>query len=192
MFLSNKCNQSCSKLFKPFWWGDFEQREILWLKTLTLNFPQIFTIRAVNICDKHKSKRCFWVSLDMLGEINFQSKLCLRASHYFVWKLLSRQKKKVKCCGTFRKVLGSGTEKPSVTDLSHKQSVYRHYPVSFHGKGMSVQCRPAVQCHPTWRYLITDLLSHLPFNTFMPDGNKRLYTLTQSSSWKMKIWYHPS
>ena len=26
------------------------------------------------------------------------------------------------------------------------------------------------------------------FDTFMPDGNKKLYTLTQLSSQKMKIW----
>ena len=85
-----------------------------------LKFPQIFSTRAVNICDKHESKRCFWVSFDMFGEINFQSKIRLRASNFFVWKLLSRQKKKVQGCETFRKFLGSGTE--TFSDRSKSQT----------------------------------------------------------------------
>ena len=84
-----------------------------------LKFPQIFTTRAVNICDKHKAKRCFWVSLDMLGEINFQSKLYLRASIFFVWKLSSRQKRRLKVVGHSENFWGWG-QKPLVTDLCHK------------------------------------------------------------------------
>ena len=43
-------------------------------------------------------------------KLTFILKLRLRASILFVWKLLSRQKKKVEGRGTFRKRLGSGTE----------------------------------------------------------------------------------
>ena len=44
------------------------------------------------------------ISLDMLGEINFRSKLCLKAAPiFFVWKLLLRQKRRLKVVGTFRK-----------------------------------------------------------------------------------------
>ena len=39
-----------------------------------LKFRQSFTDRKVNLYDMHKSKRCFRVSLDMLGEVNFQLK----------------------------------------------------------------------------------------------------------------------
>ena len=45
---------------------------------------------------------------------------------------------------------GRGGQKPLVTDLIQKhlvtsQGCYRHYSLSFDGKGMTVQCRPAVQ-----------------------------------------------
>ena len=62
------------KLFKvtPSKWGDFEQRDFVAKKTY-LKSPQIFTATTVNICGMHKSKGCFRVSLDMLGEINLQS-----------------------------------------------------------------------------------------------------------------------
>ena len=53
----------------------------------------------------HKSVSGFCTSLDTLGEINFQSKLRLKTSNIFVWKLF-RQKKKVKGhVETFRKFL---------------------------------------------------------------------------------------
>ena len=32
----------------------------------------------------------------------------------------------------------------------------------------------------------------LAFNTFMSDGNKKLYTLKQSNSSKKQVWCHPS
>ena len=52
-FLSNKPEQSCSKSPNPeSKWGDFEQREILWLEKLI----QISPARTVTICDMmHKS-----------------------------------------------------------------------------------------------------------------------------------------
>ena len=45
---------------------------------------------------------------------------------------------------TFRKFVGWG-QKPSVIDLSQntlQHGYYRHYSVTFHGKGMTVQCGP--------------------------------------------------
>ena len=82
--------QSCPIKMGRLW----TKRDFVARKTY-LKFPQIFSTRTVNICDMHKSDWCFWVSLDMLGEINFQSKLHLRASNFFDWKQLFRQKKKV-------------------------------------------------------------------------------------------------
>ena len=66
----------------------------LWTKTdfvarnTYLKFPQIFTARAVNICDKHKSKRCFWVSLEMLGEINFHIKASSQSINFIRLKIV--------------------------------------------------------------------------------------------------------
>ena len=86
-----------------------------------LKVPQFFPTRTVNICDMHKSDWCFWVSLDMLGEINCQSKLHLRASIFFHWKHLFRQKKKVEGCGDIYKIWWvEGRNLHSVTGLSHK------------------------------------------------------------------------
>ena len=60
----------------------------------------------------HKSNRCFWVSLDMLGQINFRSKLCLRAPNFILSRLSFTQKGRSKVVGTFRKLGGWG-QKPS-------------------------------------------------------------------------------
>ena len=76
------------------------------------NLPQIFPTTTVNICDMHKSNRCFWVSLDMLGQINFWSKLCLRAPNFILSRLSFTQKGRSKVVGTFRKLGGWG-QKPS-------------------------------------------------------------------------------
>ena len=109
------------KLFKvaPSKWGDFWAKRNFAARKTYLKFPQIFNDRTVNICGMHKSKRCFWVSLDMLGELNFQSKLRLKASNFFVWKLSFRQKRRLKVVGHLENFVGWG-QKPSVTDLSHK------------------------------------------------------------------------
>ena len=56
----------------------------------------------------------------MLGEINFQPKLRLKTSNFFVLKLLSRQKKKVEGVVRHLENLGGRGQKPSVTDLSCK------------------------------------------------------------------------
>ena len=116
-FLSNKCNQSCSKL--PHQNGvTLNKERFCGYKHLPLISSNRYF--SVNICDKHKSKRCFWLSFDMLGEINFQPKLRLKASNFFVWKLLSRQKKKVEGVVRHLENLGGQGQKPSVTDLSRK------------------------------------------------------------------------
>ena len=79
---ATKVVQSHPIKMEPLWTKrDFMARKIY------LKFPQIFPARRVNICDMHKSNRCFWVSLDMLGEIKFLSKLRFRASIFFIWKL---------------------------------------------------------------------------------------------------------
>ena len=101
-FLSTKRNQSCSK--SP------HQNGRLWTKwgfvarKTYFRFPKIIPVRTVNVCDIRKPSRCFWVSLDVLGEINFRPKLRLRASNFSVWKLLFRQKKKVKGRGDIKKI----------------------------------------------------------------------------------------
>ena len=89
-----------------------------------VKFPQIFIDRTVYICDMRKSKKCFWAFLDILGEINFQSKLRLRASNFFVWKLLFRQKKKVEGGGAFRKFWWSGAK--TFSGWSKSQNTLQH------------------------------------------------------------------
>ena len=73
LYLSNKRNQtSCSKLATKM--GDFvlnKERFFGASKTYLKTFP----IKAVTICGMHKPNRCFWKSLDISGEIIFQSKL---------------------------------------------------------------------------------------------------------------------
>ena len=59
----------------PSKWGDFEQREILWLEKLI----QISPAKTVTNCDMHKSNSGFFTSLNTLGEINFRSKFRLKA-----------------------------------------------------------------------------------------------------------------
>ena len=86
-FLSNKHYQSCSKSpHKKRTKGNFRPEKLI----------QISPARTVTICAMHKSDNCFCTSLDTLGEINFRSKLHLKTSNFFVWKLLFRQKNKVK------------------------------------------------------------------------------------------------
>ena len=96
------------KLLKvaPSKWDDFEQREILWLEKLI----QISPSRTVTICDRHKSNSGFCTSLDTLAEINFRLKLFLKTSHFFVWKLLFRQKKKVEGRRKISKIWGVGSK----------------------------------------------------------------------------------
>ena len=81
-FLSNKHNQSYSKLPHENRATLNKERYHGWK-----NLPQISSARTVTICDMNRSNRCFCVSLDMLGEINFWSKLHLKASNLFLWKI---------------------------------------------------------------------------------------------------------
>ena len=53
---TTKVVQSCPM---PSKWGDFEQREMLWLEKLS----QISLARTVAICDMHKSSRCFYLHI---------------------------------------------------------------------------------------------------------------------------------
>ena len=95
-YLPNKHNQSCSKLPRATKMRRlcFEQREILWLVKLTLNFScqssnnlwhahikQMFPVRA-----------SFCKSLDMLREINFRSRLHLEASKFLFKNCCSGKK----------------------------------------------------------------------------------------------------
>ena len=64
--------------------------------------------------------------LDTLAENNFQLKIILKTSNFFIWKLLFRQKKSSsKVVWAHLESLGSGTgeQKPSVTDLKHRHLV---------------------------------------------------------------------
>ena len=51
--------------------------------------------RTATICDTQKSNWCFCTSLDMLGENNFWSKLCLKTSIFFIYLLGKNKKQKV-------------------------------------------------------------------------------------------------
>ena len=97
-----------------------------------------------------------WKVYCMLGEINFPSKLLLRASIFFVWKLSFREKKEGRRSWRYLENLLDGGQKPSVIDVSQntmQHGCYRHYSVIFHGKGMTVQC------DPTWWYQVSTLHS---------------------------------
>ena len=73
-----------------------------------LKFPQIFPVRIVNTCDMHKSNVFLSISLDIMGEVNFQSKLRLRTSIFFHLKTVLWAKKRLKVVGTFKKFGGWG------------------------------------------------------------------------------------
>ena len=109
----------------PSKWANFEQREILWLE----KFTSKFSVRIGKLCHMDKSDRCFCISLDMLGEINFnqnRSKLRLKASNYLFENCRKRKKKKEgrRLFGHLEN-LGDGEQKLSVTDLKHKHLVPR-------------------------------------------------------------------
>ena len=72
------CQTNTTKVVQshPMKMGDFEQRVILWLEKLI----QIFPARAVTNCDMHKSNSGFCTFLNTKGEINFRSKLRLKAT----------------------------------------------------------------------------------------------------------------
>ena len=90
-------------------------------KLKCLKCPQIFPARTVNVCDMHKSNRCFWVSLDMLGEINFWSKPLSQSIRFFCLKTcLGKKKRRLKGVGAFRKFGGWGTE--TFSDQSKSQT----------------------------------------------------------------------
>ena len=99
--LFSQCeNDTQPKLFRvaPSKWGDFEQREILWLEKLI----QIFPPRTVTICEMLKSNRYF-CTLDMLGEINFRSKLHLKTLNFLSENCCLGKKRRSKVMETFRK-----------------------------------------------------------------------------------------
>ena len=114
-FLSNKHNQSCSK--SPHQNGVTLNKEILPVARKTY-VPHISPARAVIICHMHKSNRCFCTSLGMLGEINFQSKFCLKVS-IFLFENCLGTKRRSKVTGTYRKC-GAGQQKSSVINLIQK------------------------------------------------------------------------
>ena len=81
-FLPNKHNQSCSKsLHQNVKWGDFDWTEILLVARKTYSNFSCQISRTVTNSDMHKSNSGFCTSLNTLGEINFQSKLCLKTKH---------------------------------------------------------------------------------------------------------------
>ena len=103
-FLSNKYYQSCSKSEKLI---------------------QISPVRTITSCNMHKSNSCFCTSLNTLGEIIFRSKLRLKTTStnqiFSFGNCRLGKKRRSKVVGTFRKFLEWGEQKPSVTDLEHKQ-----------------------------------------------------------------------
>ena len=71
---------------------------------------RISPARTVIIYDTRKSNKRFCATLDLLGQNNFRSKLRLKTSNSFVWKLHFRQKRKLKVVGTFQKFWMWGAE----------------------------------------------------------------------------------
>ena len=80
-FLPNKHNQSCSKSLHQNGATLIEQTEILLVARKTYSNFSCQTARTVTNSDMHKSNSGFCTSLNTLGEINFQSKLCLKTKH---------------------------------------------------------------------------------------------------------------
>ena len=80
-FLQNKHNQSCSKSLHQNVATLIEQTDILLVARKTYSHFSCQTARTVTNSDMHKSDSGFCTSLDTLGKINFQSKLCLKIKH---------------------------------------------------------------------------------------------------------------
>ena len=95
-FLSNKGSKSSKS---PHQNGETLNKEILWLEKLI----QISAARTVTICDMHKPNRCFCISLDSLGEINFRPKLLLKKSKFLHENCRFGKKGRSKVVGIFRK-----------------------------------------------------------------------------------------
>ena len=131
-FLSNNHNQSCSK--SPHQYGaTLKKRQFCGQKKLSL----ISLARTVTICDMYKSIRMFLhIPVSKCQFFSFEN-YCLG------------KKTRAKIVGTFKKFWGWGTETFSVQSKTQTScDMDRHYLVSFHGNGMTVQCHLAVQCHP--------------------------------------------
>ena len=103
--------------------------------------PQYYKLKPPQPLFSKCENNCFIVHVFLSNK--------LKQASFENWSL--GKKRRLKVVRTYRKFGGrSGGQKPSVTNLSQKhlvtsQGCYRHYSVSFHGKGMTVQCRPAVQ-----------------------------------------------
>ena len=97
-----------------------------------------------------------------LGEINFRS-IRLKTSNFFNWKLSLRHWKSSKVVGTFRNFLEWGGE--TFSDRSKTQTTCNmaviDTTVSFHGKGMTVQCCPTVQYCPPLDDMCSSIRSKL-------------------------------
>ena len=138
------------KLFKvtPWKWGDLGQ---LWTKRYFvarktyLKFSHVFPPRTVNLWHaqiKHVSEcpcRC-WENL------TFYQSFVLECQFFLFENCCLGKKRRSKVMGTFRIFGGWGRGRNLQWPNTLEHGCYRHYSVSFHGKGMTVQCRP------TWRY----------------------------------------
>ena len=80
-FLPNKHNQSCLKSLHQNGATLIEQTEILLVARKTYSNFSCQTARIVTDSDMRKSNSGFCTFLNTLGEINFQSKLCLKTKH---------------------------------------------------------------------------------------------------------------
>ena len=146
VFLPNKHNQ-CVAQSCPIK-GNFEERAILCLEKLI----QISLARAVTICDMHKPNSGFCTSLDTLGELTFDQSFVSKHQIFSFENCRLDNKRRPNVVGTFRKFLEWGAE--NFSDQSKIQTtcnmavIDTNQPV-FHGKGMTVQYCPAVQCRPT-------------------------------------------
>ena len=83
-FLPKKHNQSCSKSLHQNGAALIEQTEILLVARKAYSNFSCQTARTVTNFDMHKSNSSFCTFLNTLGEINFQSKLCLKTKHQLV------------------------------------------------------------------------------------------------------------
>ena len=88
----------------PSIWGDFEQKEILYLEKTYSNF----SCQNSNNLWHVQIKQIFLHIPGYIGRTLLSIKALSLNINFFIWKFLFCQKKKIKGCGNISKILGLG------------------------------------------------------------------------------------